>query len=460
LLNLGINRESLNYFKVHGVDSQMTVLDFIIRNKQKSYDKGNAYQIAKFFGANARMHIKDEASYVPLILSEDILLPPLPVYVSNVNVAPTNIDIGTSGFLHDDDLLKNTAINFPCNAETALEEIKDVKQNCPPTFLPPKIIPRATLSPCFSTLFNSSNTDFFNELPCIINLPPDLPPPADTPPPLESISMPQVSASQAVEKNVKQPEEKKDWTDYRKSIPAETTEWVNYFKDITKMINANLGYFNCAHCAFRVNEIIANGFTIQPPVPVENAMVEMEPVWTTATRIKRTFCSDLRLVSVVPFEKTSEVEDLSHNDKIIIELDVNHESRRIKFLKVQKTDLIDRLRETPRRNKDGSAYGFIVLTTKNKKDTPRGHIINYFVTPDNDVLFIDAQQYDNEKNRVTTKIDFLKRFINDVFFINAMPPEGFRIKSEKAVKQEPQDDGQKGIKRKLVDEATSISFKR
>src|SRR5207302_860389 len=58
-----------------------------------------------------------------------------------------------------------------------------------------------------------------------------------------------------------------------------------------------------------------------------------------------------------------------------------------------------------------------------------GHFINYFITPNNDVFFLDAQQK-NPERRVTTNITFLKYYRPEIFFINAKPPEGFKIKEE------------------------------
>jgi hypothetical protein len=82
----------------------------------------------------------------------------------------------------------------------------------------------------------------------------------------------------------------------------------------------------------------------------------------------------------------------------------------------------------PRRKKDGSAYGFIILT--HKDNYQRGHIMNYFVDNLNNVYFIDAQEQTLDK-QIRPKLD-LKGYRTEIFYLPSQPPEGYKIKNEKS----------------------------
>jgi hypothetical protein len=235
------------------------------------------------------------------------------------------------------------------------------------------------------------------------------------------------------------------WSEYRKDIPVTTKEWEAYFVAITKGINKKKGSNNCAHCALRTNEYLSSGFIPgQPAVPKGDAKLETKPIFKKTgensnnkseqkekEELIRSFCEDKRLTDQCPeYFNDGSVEDIS-TDMTVIDLEpgpLSKESiKRIRFLKADKDDLIEKLQQSPRRAKDGSAYGFIILTfLQNQKI---GHFINYFITPNKDVFFLDAQQK-NPASRVTTDMKFLEGYRPEIFFINAQPPEGFKIKEE------------------------------
>ena len=117
--------------------------------------------------------------------------------------------------------------------------------------------------------------------------------------------------------------------------------------------------------------------------------------------------------------------------------------------------IIDQLRALPKRKADNTAYGF-VLYLIGRGGT--AHIINFYVDEHNEVYFIDAQR-PNEKDWVFDKIT-LPHHIEDVFFINSFPPEGFKplVKADPGIQLRP------AAKRSLVkkegkDEAEQFELK-
>ncbi len=245
------------------------------------------------------------------------------------------------------------------------------------------------------------------------------------------------------------------WTSYREKMPGSLAEWVEYFYQITENINSRRGAVNCYYCALKTNEYLANGFT-QGEAPVTK-----EPIKYFLTHERRRhlqfYCENQSLVSICPIDRANHdvVEDLTLENKEVIEVDLTEEKQgalRVKFLKTTASQLLDRLKEMPKRQKDGTSYGFLYLKHINGSV---GHIMNYFVTPDNDVIFIDAQyhQHHHRKHRrVITNLTelLLNRYRDNVAYINALPPEGFAIKKEAGVdihvpdemvvKKEPEDE--------------------
>lgn len=243
-----------------------------------------------------------------------------------------------------------------------------------------------------------------------------------------------------------------DWFATRKDIPKTKEEWQGYFAAITKNINSKRGTENCVYCAFRVNEYLSNGFKRdQPPVVTRWAKLYTHPTFsvkklqdTIANKqeeeLIRSFCYDKRLLKkCVEYSRDDIIEDISDDDKVIIEIresDHNKPEKYIKFLKANREDLFEKLKHSPRRAKDGSAYGFVILTWPN--DNTMAHIINYFVTPNNELFFLDGQPKRLEK-RVTTDIKFMEDYRSEIFYIPAKPPEGFKIKSEPSSNNKSED---------------------
>jgi len=254
--------------------------------------------------------------------------------------------------------------------------------------------------------------------------------------------------SERISQNMQKEESQREiWWEHKKDIPQTLKEWEEYFDAITKDINQKKGTHNCAYCALRTNEYLAFGFVPgQASVPKTSARLYTHHVTITDAEgnltdkfeqketkeaVIRSFCEDERLTAQCPeYSNDGSIEDLS-KDTTIIELEsvpLSKESKkRIRFLNADKTDLIEKLQHSLRRAKDGSAYGFILLSLKKKPHL--GHFINYFITPNNDVFFLDAQQK-NREYRVTTNIKFLEYYRPEICYINAKPPEEFKIKKE------------------------------
>ena len=228
------------------------------------------------------------------------------------------------------------------------------------------------------------------------------------------------------------------WTTYRAQMPASKSQWQAYLIEILKDINKHEGTDNCGFCAFQTNSFLAHGFNPESePVATACAGLQTHTEFHEQSTIIRSFCSDPRLLSQCLSSKSDgAMVDVTGNE-VVIDLDADvagtdNQSKRLKLMKAKPATLRAYLLALPRRNKDGSSYGFIVQTHQTEIV---GHITNFFITPENDVFFLDAQRRKPE-NIVRTELP-TEGFAEETFYINSIPPEGFKAVQ---VKQEVGDN--------------------
>lgn len=211
---------------------------------------------------------------------------------------------------------------------------------------------------------------------------------------------------------------------------------IAYLHSLAKGINANDGTTNCAHCAIRLDEHIAAGKNLSlGPVPKTNAQLIMYPIFKHGS-ITRSTTSDHRLSNRVPHTEYIEICNLIDPDKKwIIDTTISSNNQEVRFLKATTENINSLLCNLPRRSKDGTAYGLILLTSKENRHS--GHLINYYVTEDNNIYFIDAQIKEPEE-QITQVLD-MTLYREEIFYLPSPPPEGFKIKRENteiSIKQE------------------------
>lgn len=202
---------------------------------------------------------------------------------------------------------------------------------------------------------------------------------------------------------------------------------IAYLHSLANGINANDGTKNCAHCAIRLDEHIAAGRNLSlGPVPTGDAHLTMYPQFKQGNIIRST-SSDNRLINRAPNAEYIEICNLIEPDrKWIIDTSLSSNSKEIRFLKATTDNLKSLLTNLPRRGKDGTAYGLILLTLKDNRRS--GHLINYYITKDNSIYFIDSQI--NELPEQVSQELNMTRYREEIFYLPSQPPEGFKIKRE------------------------------
>jgi hypothetical protein len=225
-----------------------------------------------------------------------------------------------------------------------------------------------------------------------------------------------------------------------------------YLKQLVKDINANNGSINCGHCALRFDSYVAVGKNLGlEPVPVESAHLYTHPYFKD-NKITQSITKDKRFIEKSGKPNYRTICDLT-DPTITFEIDLTDDAnanKELRFLPTTPQSIINTLQCLPRRKKDESAYGFIVLT--HKDNYQRGHIMNYFVDKLNNVYFIDAQEQSLDK-QITPKLD-LKGYRAEIFYLPSKPPEGYKIKNEKTkaktVETKPSESDEKEQFNKLL----------
>jgi hypothetical protein len=212
----------------------------------------------------------------------------------------------------------------------------------------------------------------------------------------------------------------------------------SYLRSLAEGINANNGTQNCVHCAFRLDEHIAAGMNLSKgAVPKEKAGLYFNPLFKEGKIIRSTSKDERLSNKAAPRAGYLEICDLNDPDhKWLIDTTVSLNNDEIRLLKVTRENLKSILIDLPRRDKDGTAYGLIVLTSK--KDVSIGHMLNFYVTEKNEVYFIDSQVH-NIKVQIRQDLN-LTNFRDEIFYLPSHPPEGLKIKPEhilREIKEEP-----------------------
>lgn len=220
--------------------------------------------------------------------------------------------------------------------------------------------------------------------------------------------------------------------------PDSTTDYLN---KLAKGINGNQGTVNCAHCALRFDEHLAAGRNLAlGAVPKEKANLYTHPLFKNQ-RIIRSTSEDPRLSLRVnqPSHNYRTICDLDNTESFIVDLteeDANTPNTQTRLLRTSNEELKWQLQQLPKRANDGTAYGFIFLSHANNNGI--GHLINFYITQQNEVYFIDSQRPENMQ--VSRRLS-LEGYKQDIFYVQSFPPEGFVVKKEldfePKIKEEP-----------------------
>ncbi len=207
---------------------------------------------------------------------------------------------------------------------------------------------------------------------------------------------------------------------------------ITYLKTLIAGINAKQGTQNCAHCALRFDKHVAEGKNLAlGSVPVSDAGLLTKPLFEGG-KIIRSTSQDKRLLercSTPPsdYRLLCSLED-EDKPQYTIDLTTNPSApEQVHFYKATEQDIAQQLLSLFRRKKDGTAYGFILLTDEKRMQT--GHMINFYIDKEDKIYFIDAQRQ-KEEEQITTRLD-LKGYRKEIFYIPSIPPEGFALKAEK-----------------------------
>lgn len=200
-----------------------------------------------------------------------------------------------------------------------------------------------------------------------------------------------------------------------------------YLQELTKGIYVS-GTDNCVYCALRVDEYIARGKNLRlGAVSTEDAGLVFRTF--IDEKIRSAFTRDQRIIARTraPSKNYCVTIDVDKQPGTTGVLTIGSQPQnRVDFFPESKENLIQALQALPRRKKDGTAYGFILLMHKETKDL--SHMLNYFVNCANQVFFIDVQESTLAK-KITTELD-LSDFPSYIFYRPSIPPEGIKIKKE------------------------------
>ncbi len=189
-------------------------------------------------------------------------------------------------------------------------------------------------------------------------------------------------------------------------------------------VNANHGTVNCAHVALKVDELLSNGRQEDlSPVPITDAQL-----YTKLFKIKKgpilySFTSDLRIIE--RHKGISINYYITEDSRMILEIDFEAlKEKEIQLKRANHATIIDQIRRLPRRQRDGSAQGFIFYTHEQFTEgstVQRGHMANFLVDRFDEVYFLDAQKEDPALWVLPTPPQYGYR--PELFYINSLPTE-------------------------------------
>ncbi len=192
-------------------------------------------------------------------------------------------------------------------------------------------------------------------------------------------------------------------------------------------LNGLHGTNNCGFLALRVDNILRDKEDCEHgmPVPRNNAGIFTSVNYAAASSdasIINSFCADKRLLErCLATTITPGLIDLTSNYEIV-DLSINPEAfvpdnTKVKFYKTNYTDITQRLQLLGMRDEQGIAHGFIIYTHKNKN---LGHFTNFLVDANNNVYYLDAQNWATPESFVTTEPQ-TGDYLDDIFFIQSRP---------------------------------------
>ncbi|MGD9590908.1 MAG: tetratricopeptide repeat protein [Candidatus Berkiella sp.] len=200
---------------------------------------------------------------------------------------------------------------------------------------------------------------------------------------------------------------------------------VAYLQQLANGINANKGKENCGQCALRFDAHLAIGKNLNlGPVSTLNANMQFKYVvkhnqqieyWTADSRMLlrtgKTPTDNIGLSATLPDEQRFGTK----NDE--------HPTHRLLFQMSSKAQIINTLKQLPRRSKDQTSYGFILLKNNSQDPNRMCHILNYFVDNDDQVYFIDTQK-EHHLRQIYQNLDHLQN--TAIFYRASVPPEGIQ----------------------------------
>lgn len=192
-------------------------------------------------------------------------------------------------------------------------------------------------------------------------------------------------------------------------------------------LNSLHGTNNCGFLALRIDNILRDKEDCEHgmPVPRNNAGIFTSVNYAAAnsdTSIINSFCADKRLLErCLTTTITPGLIDLASNYEIV-DLTINTEAfvsdnAKVKFFKTNYTEITQRLQSLSMRDEQGIAHGFIIYTHKGKHS---GHFTNFLVDANNNVYYLDAQDWTNPESFVTFEPQ-TGNYIDDIFFIQSRP---------------------------------------
>jgi len=215
-----------------------------------------------------------------------------------------------------------------------------------------------------------------------------------------------------------------------------------HLKNLMRGINARNGSLNCGRVALRLDEYLSAGENLGlAPVATQRAPMFLDPIFKINDKghlkITRSYTKHSTLLSRCSTKPAApnEILDVSEDNKVIYELDVDFEfvnqeaASEIRLQASNSQDIIEALQNLPKRKFNQSAHGFLFYTWENNKIA---HVANFFVDKDKQVFFLDAQGKE-ESSWVSPNPPAGYRA--EIFYLQTLTAEGFIIKPEPALHQ-------------------------
>lgn len=215
--------------------------------------------------------------------------------------------------------------------------------------------------------------------------------------------------------------------------PSRVVNSIDFLMTLIRDINADNGTNNCGHCALRLDHYLREGQHLKlGAVPIDSAGIHFFPQFKNQ-KLFRTYTNDERLLKRCLPDGQPAIRAFcnleSEHPEFLLDISEDNTSEQLKLFRTSSAEIIETLQQQPRRKKDNTAFGFIVLT--HTDNAAKGHIINFYVASDNRVYFLDAQaKMADAQIRLSLN---MQGFRDEVFYVPSYPPEGFR---PKPVKQE------------------------